>query len=91
MFTNSDSLLHFSAIQFSVAKIPSGVYTALAEEHGDLLDAGNDINLRWIANRTWIYSTDFEIGLLGLLDCLLPEPIKMPNYFQLTNWVWTAW
>ncbi|XP_030563718.1 beta-mannosidase-like [Drosophila novamexicana] len=60
-----------STIQFSVAKIPSGVYTALAEEHGDLLDAGNDINLRWIANRTWIYSTDFEIADELGLDSLV--------------------
>ncbi|KAH8418053.1 hypothetical protein KR222_010989 [Zaprionus bogoriensis] len=46
----------------SVAKIPSGVYTALADIYGDLQGAGNDVSLRWIANKTWIYSTSFDMA-----------------------------
>ncbi|XP_034485260.1 beta-mannosidase-like isoform X2 [Drosophila innubila] len=47
-----------------VAKIPSGVYTALASKKicGDLLGPGNDVDLRWIANKTWIYSTSFDMA-----------------------------
>ncbi|XP_017968131.1 beta-mannosidase-like [Drosophila navojoa] len=51
-----------STKQFKVAKLPSGVYTALKEEYGDLLGPGNDVELRWIANKTWIYSTTFDLA-----------------------------
>ncbi|KAH8312206.1 hypothetical protein KR044_009796 [Drosophila immigrans] len=46
----------------NVVKVPSGVYTELSKSFGDLLAPGNDVNLRWIANKTWIYSTSFEMG-----------------------------
>ncbi|KAL7726905.1 hypothetical protein ACLKA6_019124 [Drosophila palustris] len=60
---DSDSVI--AAQPIDVAKIPSGVYTELAKTSGDLLGPNNDVNLRWIANKTWIYSTSFDMDELG--------------------------
>ncbi|XP_023034009.1 beta-mannosidase [Drosophila willistoni] len=60
MFTDYD----FS-LQIDVSKIPSGVYTELKGLYGDVLIGRNDVNLRWIANETWIYKTTFDSYELG--------------------------
>ncbi|XP_060649275.1 beta-mannosidase-like isoform X1 [Drosophila nasuta] len=60
---DSDSLI--TVVPVEVTKIPSGVYTELSKTYGDFLAPGNDVNLRWIANKTWIYSTSFEMAELG--------------------------
>lgn len=72
-----------------MAKIPSGVYTALAGKYGDLLGAGNDINLRWIANRTWIYSTTFDLGKTG--NTGEPEIYLSCLHLQQMNLLRIAW
>ncbi|XP_017057225.2 beta-mannosidase-like isoform X2 [Drosophila ficusphila] len=54
-----------SAIEIEVPRLPSGVYTALKETYGDLLDPGNDVALRWIANQSWTYSARFNSAEVG--------------------------
>ncbi|EDV47740.2 uncharacterized protein Dere_GG12165 [Drosophila erecta] len=54
-----------SALRIDVPRLPSGVYTALKDTYGDLLEAGNDVSLQWIANQSWIYSTSFNSHELG--------------------------
>ncbi|XP_039150424.1 beta-mannosidase isoform X1 [Drosophila simulans] len=55
-----------SSLRIDVPRLPSGVYTALKDTYGDILDPGNDVSLRWIANQSWIYSTSFNTAELGL-------------------------
>ncbi|XP_052836095.1 beta-mannosidase-like isoform X1 [Drosophila gunungcola] len=54
-----------SSLKIDVPRLPSGVYTALKDTYGDLLDPGNDVSLRWIANQSWIYSASFDSAELG--------------------------
>ncbi|XP_002137887.2 beta-mannosidase-like [Drosophila pseudoobscura] len=54
-----------SSLKIDVARVPSGVYTALKETYGDLLEKENNVALSWIANQTWIYSTTFDSVELG--------------------------
>ncbi|XP_017020339.1 beta-mannosidase-like isoform X1 [Drosophila kikkawai] len=54
-----------SSLETSVPRMPSGVYTALKDFYGDLLDPGNDVALRWIANQSWIFSTKFDSAEMG--------------------------
>ncbi|XP_017845384.1 beta-mannosidase-like [Drosophila busckii] len=73
--TNGWSLREKGSDTFiSVPKIPSGVYTALEKTYGDLQAPGNDINLRWIANRTWIYNITFD----------LPDELSVDSLVNLT-------
>ncbi|EDW37952.1 GL12303 [Drosophila persimilis] len=54
-----------ATLKIDVARVPSGVYTALKETYGDLLEKENNVALSWIANQTWIYSTTFDSVELG--------------------------
>ncbi|KAH8369200.1 hypothetical protein KR009_003853 [Drosophila setifemur] len=49
-----------SSLTVNVSRVPTGVYTALKDLYGDVLQDGNDVNLRWIANQSWTYTTTFD-------------------------------
>lgn len=54
-----------SSLQINVSRFPTGVYSALKDTYGDLLFGENDVNLRWIANESWIFTTTFDGTELG--------------------------
>lgn len=48
------------ALKIDVSRFPTGVYSALKDTYGDVLYGENDVNLRWIANESWIFTTTFD-------------------------------
>ncbi|BFF88900.1 beta-mannosidase-like [Drosophila madeirensis] len=54
-----------TSLRIDVARVPSGVYTALRDTYGDLLETENNVALSWIANQTWIYSNTFDSDEIG--------------------------
>ncbi|XP_073820460.1 beta-mannosidase-like [Musca autumnalis] len=50
-------------INLNGLKSPIGVYTALKDLYGDVLNSKNDEALRWIAKESWTFSTTFSASL----------------------------
>ncbi|XP_023292476.2 beta-mannosidase-like [Lucilia cuprina] len=56
--SNENGTIHINNL-----KSPIGVYTALKDEYGCILESKNDDNLRWIAYDNWTFSTVFGITI----------------------------
>ncbi|XP_061386935.1 beta-mannosidase-like, partial [Musca vetustissima] len=61
--TNWNLINENKTISLTGLKAPIGVYTALKDLYGDLLNSKNDDDLRWIAKDSWTFSTTFSANV----------------------------